>query len=61
MKKSVRFDDSKTVVHFMHVWLYASKAARKGEWEQAARDRERFKMRVRNLAPIIEPVLAKKL
>lgn len=30
----------------MHVWNYAHHAARIGEWQQAARDRLRFKKRI---------------
>lgn len=45
----VGFDESKNVVHTMHVWLYAYKQARKGEWGQVARDRHRFKRRIQKI------------
>ena len=57
--KRVHFDE-KPVIHVMHVWSYASRAARHGEWEQIARDRERFRMRIQRLSEIIEPALAHK-
>ena len=58
-KRVVHFDE-KPVIHVMHVWPYASRAARHGEWEQIARDRERFRMRIQRLSEIIEPVLVHK-
>lgn len=30
---------------------------RKGKWEEAARDRDRFKRRIQSLADIIDPIL----
>ena len=61
--KCVRFKpDSELVeVHHMISWSYAYKASRKCFWEQFACDRMRFKRRVSNLAPILEPCLAKKV
>ena len=43
-----------------HVWSYASRAARHGEWEQIARDRERFRRRIQRLSEIIELMLVHK-
>ena len=57
--KRVYFDE-KPVIHVMHVWSYASPAARHGEWEQIVRDRERFRMRIQRLSKIIDPVLVHK-
>lgn len=41
----------------MHTWSYAYRAARKGEWEMYARDRERFKLRVQKAALTLNPIL----
>ena len=61
--KRVHFADKPglAVVHKIIAWDYAYRAARKGPWEQFARDREHFKRRICNLASILEPCLAKKL
>lgn len=58
-KKNVSFD-LKPTVYIMHVWKYAYRAARYGEWEEVARDRERFKMKIDRLSGIINPILIKK-
>lgn len=58
--KQVRFKEEPTV-HVMHVWSYASRIARCGHWEQAARDNARFQMRIELLKGVIEPVLLKKI
>lgn len=58
--KRVRFKEEPTV-HVLHVWSYASRVARCGEWEQVARDNARFKMRIELLKGVIEPVLLKKI
>ncbi|XP_065367820.1 uncharacterized protein PPP1R15 [Calliphora vicina] len=55
-KKKVRFN-TKPTVHVMHTWTYAYRAARKGEWEMYARDRERFKLRIQRAALTINPIL----
>ncbi|KAJ3652141.1 hypothetical protein Zmor_018132 [Zophobas morio] len=54
-RKKVRFaNDSKLrEIHPMVVWSYAYQAARKGPWEEYARDRDRFKNRVRNTETLI--------
>lgn len=56
--KKVTFGN--TDVRVMYVWPYAHQEARRGEWEQAARDRERFKMRIQKLNKIIDPMLVRK-
>lgn len=38
-------------------WDYAYRAARKGPWEEMARDRERFKGRINCIRCILEPIL----
>ncbi|KAM5131768.1 protein phosphatase 1 regulatory subunit 15A [Mantella aurantiaca] len=43
--KKVRFS-SNVVVHRMVTWSYAYRKARKGPWEECARDRSRFKKRI---------------
>ncbi|KNC22287.1 hypothetical protein FF38_12907 [Lucilia cuprina] len=55
-KKKVRFN-TKPTVHVMHTWNYAYRAARKGEWEMYARDRERFKLRIQRAASTLNPIL----
>ncbi|KAM7342602.1 protein phosphatase 1 regulatory subunit 15 [Cochliomyia hominivorax] len=55
-KKKVRFN-TKPTVHVMHTWNYAYRAARKGEWEMYARDRERFKWRIQRTALTLNPIL----
>jgi hypothetical protein len=59
--KSVRFNDT-VQVRYMWSWMFAYRNARKGGcWEQCARDRDRFKRRIIDLALIIEPVLLNKI
>jgi hypothetical protein len=57
--KTVRFND-KLKIHTMCVWKFASHKARVGEWEQAARDRVRFKIRIQRVGEIVNCVLLKK-
>lgn len=52
--------DPRVRIHVMHAWDYAYRAARRGRWEEIARDRERFRLRIEKLGKIIEPVLVKK-
>lgn len=52
--------DLEPKIHTMYTWQYAYKAARCGEWELFARDRERFSLRINRLSNIINPVLIKK-
>lgn len=54
--KKVRFAENPSV-RVMIVWEYASRSARRGEWEQAARDRARFQMRIERSKKILDPVL----
>ncbi|XP_031841541.1 protein phosphatase 1 regulatory subunit 15 [Nomia melanderi] len=44
-------------VHVMVQWDFAYRAARKGPWEQMARDRERFKGRINCIGRILNPIL----
>ena len=48
-------------VHKLMHWTYAYKAARKGPWEQYARDRERFKKRIERVEVVLRPVLLNKI
>ncbi|XP_070584245.1 protein phosphatase 1 regulatory subunit 15A [Erythrolamprus reginae] len=57
VKKKVRFSPAVTV-HTLVVWDYASRAARRGPWQQMARDRHRFHRRITQMAAILEPCLA---
>ncbi|XP_015586653.1 uncharacterized protein LOC107263686 [Cephus cinctus] len=54
--QKVRFD-LKPKVHTMIKWDYAYRSARRGPWEQMARDRERFKGRINCIARVLEPIL----
>lgn len=38
-------------------WNYAYRAARKGPWEEIARDRERFRNRINSIGHVINPIL----
>ena len=51
----VRFGDVK--VYNVIAWGHAYRQARCGPWEEQARDRERFKRRVKNLEPLLSRVL----
>ncbi|TFJ96364.1 Protein phosphatase 1 regulatory subunit 15A [Platysternon megacephalum] len=54
--KKVRFSPVVTV-HPLLVWPFASRAARRGPWEELARDRSRFCRRIEQLGTILEPCL----
>lgn len=45
-KQKVQFND-KPVIHHIFAWSFAYQAARKGPWEQYARDSDRFKQRIK--------------
>ena len=57
--KTVKFDCDSPIVHTMYAWDFAYRNARRGHWEQIARDRERFRRKILQVAAIIEPVLKK--
>lgn len=38
-------------------WDYAYRAARKGPWEEMARDRERFRSRINCIERVLNPIL----
>lgn len=61
--KQVHFPDGSdiSVVHEMVAWNYAYRTARRGPWEQFARDRSHFRRRIDNLAPVLEPCLSRKV
>jgi len=48
------------VVHVMVKWNYAYRAARKGPWEEIARDNNRFKGRINSIAHVLDPILKSK-
>lgn len=47
-------------IHTMIKWDYAYRAARRGPWEEMARDRERFRGRICCISRILDPILTKK-
>ncbi|XP_058120009.1 uncharacterized protein LOC131284270 [Anopheles ziemanni] len=55
-ERKVRFCQ-KPVIHVMRAWDFAYRQARKGEWEMAARDRERFRKRIDDLEQVLGPAL----
>ncbi|KYN00013.1 PREDICTED: uncharacterized protein LOC108776301 isoform X1 [Cyphomyrmex costatus] len=57
--KKVSFDPT-PVVHVMVTWNYAYRAARRGPWEEIARDNERFKGRIKSIAIVLDPILKSK-
>ena len=62
-RKHVSFkpDSELAVVHLMISWDFAYRTARKGPWEQYARDRQHFKRRIDSVGSVITPCLVKKL
>uniref|UniRef100_A0A1A9X5T0 PP1c_bdg domain-containing protein n=1 Tax=Glossina brevipalpis TaxID=37001 RepID=A0A1A9X5T0_9MUSC len=55
--KKVRFD-TKPVVHVMHTWNYAYRAARKSEWGILINNRAHFKSRIQRVANELNPILS---
>ncbi|XP_068452716.1 protein phosphatase 1 regulatory subunit 15B isoform X2 [Clinocottus analis] len=55
--KQVRFSP-RVQVHVMRSWPFARQASRKGHWEEMARDRDRFRRRVRDAERVIGRCLA---
>ncbi len=62
-KKQVSFkcDAELVEVHTIVAWEYAYRAARKGPWEQYARDRCHFRRRINSVSSVLEPCLLSKL
>jgi hypothetical protein len=56
----ISFNENVQVRH-MVCWTFAYRDARKGPWEQFARDRDRFRRRAEQLALIINPILVNKI
>ena len=48
-------------VHLIVAWDFAYRNARKGPWEELARDRDRFRRRIDNLSEVLEPCLQRKV
>lgn len=59
-EKKVQFNLNPEV-HVIRAWDFAYRQARKGEWEMAARDRERFKKRIQETENVLSSVFDKKL
>lgn len=58
---SFKPDAELTEVHRIIAWDYAYRSARRGPWEEYARDRMYFRRRIETVAPILESCLSKKL
>ncbi|XP_011305806.1 uncharacterized protein [Fopius arisanus] len=58
-EQKVRFNLEPTI-HTMIQWNYAYRAARRGPWEEMARDRERFRVRINCIGRVLEPILTAK-
>lgn len=58
-RKRVRFADNSELatVHVIIAWDFAYRAARISPWETAARDANRFKLKIQSIEPIIAPIL----
>ncbi|XP_063987919.1 uncharacterized protein LOC135168027 isoform X1 [Diachasmimorpha longicaudata] len=55
-EQKVRFNLEPTI-HTMIQWNYAYRAARRGPWEQMARDRDRFRGRINCIGRVLDPIL----
>ena len=58
MNRKVTFNPRPTV-YKQYVWQFAYQQARKSEWEQYARDRDRFIRRIIEYESILNPILNK--
>lgn len=58
--KQVTFSEIISVKYICH-WSFAHRNARKGHWEEYARDRDRFQRRIQNMTDILIPVIKKKI
>ena len=54
-------DSELVVTHHIIAWSFAYRTARKGPWEEYARDRDRFTRRIESCASILEPCLSRRL
>ena len=57
----MRFSMDKPQIRVMYAWDFAHRQARLGQWEQCARDRERFRARIARAAETIIPVIMRKM
>lgn len=58
--EKVQFSTEKIQIKTILVWDFASRKARTGEWEQMARDRQRFAERIRRTEATLKRVLLEK-
>ncbi|XP_063372252.1 uncharacterized protein LOC134660439 [Cydia amplana] len=55
--KKVSFSEKPPKVHVMRVWSFAARQARRGNWEQDAMDRDRFKRKIADVDMAVSWVL----
>ena len=58
---SFKSDSDLVEIHQMVAWNFAYHSARKGPWEREAADRAHFKQRIKEVEPILVPVIQKQL
>jgi len=56
MVKNVKFD-SRPTIYIQYVWQFAYQQACKSEWEQCARDRDRFASRILQSEKVLNPIV----
>lgn len=55
--KKVHFSPLSPEIHYLHVWAYAAREARRSNWAAELSDKLHFMQRIERLAKVISPVL----